>query len=75
MDFTARASGPELMDDLTLATDALRQNLNELETINTWLGAMRPCSTPWPGCAPGFPAAAPCAWPTWAAAAATPCAT
>ncbi len=37
-----RASGPELMDDLTLATDALRQNLDELETINTWLGGYRP---------------------------------
>ena len=30
------------MDDLTLATDALRQNLDELETINTWLGGYRP---------------------------------
>jgi 2-polyprenyl-3-methyl-5-hydroxy-6-metoxy-1,4-benzoquinol methylase len=37
-----RASGPELMDDLTLATDALRQNLDELETINTWLGGYQP---------------------------------
>ncbi|HEX8327933.1 MAG TPA: methyltransferase domain-containing protein [Hymenobacter sp.] len=42
MDFTERASGPELMDDLTLATDALRQNLDELETINTWLGGYQP---------------------------------
>ena len=40
--FEARASGPELMDDLTLATDALRQNLDELETINTWLGGYEP---------------------------------
>ena len=38
----ARAPGPELMDDLTLATDALRQNLDELETINTWLGGYQP---------------------------------
>ena len=29
------------MDDLTLASDALRQNLDELETINTWLGGYR----------------------------------
>ncbi|WP_241502125.1 methyltransferase domain-containing protein [Hymenobacter glacialis] len=42
MNLTARASGPELMDDLTLATDALRQNLDELETINTWLGGYQP---------------------------------
>ena len=39
---TERASGPELMDDLTLANDALRQNLDELETINTWLGGYQP---------------------------------
>ena len=37
-----RASGPELMDDVTLATDDLRQNLDELETINTWLGGYQP---------------------------------
>ncbi len=30
------------MDDLTLANDALRQNLDELETINTWLGGYAP---------------------------------
>lgn len=30
------------MDDLTLASDALRQNLDELETINTWLGGYAP---------------------------------
>ncbi|MGY3089122.1 2-polyprenyl-3-methyl-5-hydroxy-6-metoxy-1,4-benzoquinol methylase [Hymenobacter sp. UYAg731] len=42
MDFSERASGPELMDDLTLANDALRQNLDELETINTWLGGYAP---------------------------------
>ena len=39
---TERASGPELMDDLSLASDALRQNLDELETINTWLGGYQP---------------------------------
>lgn len=42
MNFTARATTPELMDDLTLASDELRQNLDELETINTWLGGYRP---------------------------------
>ncbi|WP_226915758.1 methyltransferase domain-containing protein [Hymenobacter siberiensis] len=42
MDFSERAAGPELMDDLTLANDALRQNLDELETINTWLGGYAP---------------------------------
>jgi 2-polyprenyl-3-methyl-5-hydroxy-6-metoxy-1,4-benzoquinol methylase len=41
-DLNERASGLELMDDLTLATDALRQNLDELETINTWLGGYQP---------------------------------
>jgi len=30
------------MDNLTLASDALRQNLDELETINTWLGGYAP---------------------------------
>jgi SAM-dependent methyltransferase len=42
MNLTTRATTPELMDDLTLATDELRQNLDELETINTWLGGYRP---------------------------------
>ena len=37
-----RAPGPELMDDLTLASDDLRRNLDELETINTWLGGYQP---------------------------------
>ncbi len=37
-----RAVGPELMDDLTLASDDLRRNLDELEVINTWLGGYRP---------------------------------
>lgn len=36
--FKQRATEPELMDDLTLATDDLRQNLRELEFINRWLG-------------------------------------
>jgi SAM-dependent methyltransferase len=42
MKFTARATTAELMDDLTLASDELRQNLDELETINTWLGGYQP---------------------------------
>ncbi|GAB2963336.1 class I SAM-dependent methyltransferase [Hymenobacter coalescens] len=37
-DFARRSEQPELMDDLTLASDALRQNLDELEVINTRLG-------------------------------------
>ena len=42
MNLTFRATTPELMDDLGLATEELRQNLDELETINTWLGGYRP---------------------------------
>ena len=38
MNFSQRATESELMDDLTLASDALRQNLDELEIINTRLG-------------------------------------
>ena len=37
-DFSRRSEQVELMDDLTLASDALRQNLDELEVINTRLG-------------------------------------
>lgn len=40
-DFSRRSTQAELMDDLTLATDALRQNLDELEVINTRLGGYR----------------------------------
>ncbi|TGE27400.1 methyltransferase domain-containing protein [Hymenobacter metallicola] len=40
-DLSKRATEEELMDDLTLASQALRQNLDELETINTWLGGYR----------------------------------
>ena len=42
MNLTSRATSAELMDDLSLATEELRQNLDELETINTWLGGYRP---------------------------------
>lgn len=37
-DFARRSGQTELMDDLTLASEALRQNLDELEVINTRLG-------------------------------------
>lgn len=36
--FKERSTQPELMDDLTLASEDLRQNLKELEIINQWLG-------------------------------------
>lgn len=36
--FKNRATEAELMDDLSLEGAALRQNLDELEIINTWLG-------------------------------------
>ncbi|HEX8504739.1 MAG TPA: methyltransferase domain-containing protein [Hymenobacter sp.] len=54
-----RASGPELMDDLTLATDALRQNLDELETINTWLGGYQPVLNALSRLRPRFPSGRP----------------
>jgi 2-polyprenyl-3-methyl-5-hydroxy-6-metoxy-1,4-benzoquinol methylase len=56
VDFSARAAGPELMDDLTLASDALRQNLDELETINTWLGGYAPVLDALGRLRPCFPA-------------------
>jgi SAM-dependent methyltransferase len=36
--FKNRSYQAELMDDLSLASDALRKNLDELEVINYWLG-------------------------------------
>lgn len=36
--FKTRSYEKELMDDLTLHSDALRQNLDELTVINRWLG-------------------------------------
>ncbi|MBF9238619.1 methyltransferase domain-containing protein [Hymenobacter sp. BT683] len=57
--FEKRASGPELMDDLTLATDALRQNLDELETINTWLGGYAPVLNALKRLKPRFPSGRP----------------
>jgi SAM-dependent methyltransferase len=59
MNLTARATTPELMDDLTLASDELRQNLDELETINTWLGGYRPVLAALARLRPRFPAGRP----------------
>jgi len=59
MDLTSRAAEPELMDDLALATDALRQNLDELETINTWLGGYQPVLNALDRLRPRFPAGRP----------------
>ncbi|MGI4740227.1 MAG: methyltransferase domain-containing protein [Janthinobacterium lividum] len=56
MKLTARATTPELMDDLSLASDELRQNLDELETINTWLGGYRPVLAALARLQPRFPA-------------------
>ncbi|UOG74606.1 methyltransferase domain-containing protein [Hymenobacter tibetensis] len=54
-DFTRRATEEELMDDHALATDALRQNLDELETINTWLGGYAPVLNALERLRPQFP--------------------
>jgi SAM-dependent methyltransferase len=59
MNLTARATTPELMDDLTLASDELRQNLDELETINTWLGGYRPVLAALARLRPRFPTGRP----------------
>ncbi|UOQ65955.1 methyltransferase domain-containing protein [Hymenobacter volaticus] len=58
-DFTRRATEEELMDDHSLATDALRQNLDELETINTWLGGYAPVLNALERLRPQFPAGRP----------------
>lgn len=54
-----RAAGPELMDDLTLASDDLRRNLDELEVINTWLGGYQPVLNALARLRPRFPAGRP----------------
>ncbi|MDX5348389.1 MAG: methyltransferase domain-containing protein [Hymenobacteraceae bacterium] len=36
--FAKRSEEPELMDELSLSGNALKQNLDELEVINKWLG-------------------------------------
>ena len=59
MNLTTRATTPELMDDLSLATDELRQNLDELETVNTWLGGYRPVLAALARLRPQFPAGRP----------------
>jgi SAM-dependent methyltransferase len=59
MNLTVRATTAELMDDLTLASDELRQNLDELETINTWLGGYQPVLAALARLRPRFPAGRP----------------
>ena len=54
-DFSSRATEEELMDDLALASDALRRNLDELETINTWLGGYSPVLNALEKLRPQFP--------------------
>ncbi|QNL23044.1 methyltransferase domain-containing protein [Hyphobacterium sp. CCMP332] len=39
--FKQRSSQKELMDDLNLASDALKQNLRELEMVNSYLGGYK----------------------------------
>ncbi|RPD49665.1 methyltransferase domain-containing protein [Hymenobacter sediminis] len=58
-DFRVRATEEELMDDLSLASDELRQNLDELETINTWLGGYAPVLHALDRLRPHFPAGRP----------------
>ena len=59
MNLRTRATTPELMDDLGLATEELRQNLDELETINTWLGGYRPVLAALARLRPRWPAGRP----------------
>ncbi|TGE10600.1 methyltransferase domain-containing protein [Hymenobacter fodinae] len=47
------------MDDLTLASDDLRRNLDELETINTWLGGYAPILDALERLRPHFPTGRP----------------
>ena len=41
-DYSIRSDGPELMDDLSIGGDELRQTLDQIATINGWLGGYRP---------------------------------
>jgi len=75
MNLRQRATEPELMDDLTLASDALRQNLDELEVINTRLGGYGVVTDALSSLRAKMPPDARCGLPTWVVAAATPCAT
>jgi SAM-dependent methyltransferase len=59
MNLGQRATAEELMDDLTLASDDLRRNLDELETINTWLGGYAPVLDALTRLRPQFPAGRP----------------
>lgn len=59
MNFRHRATTEELMDDLSLASDELRRNLDELETINTWLGGYAPVLDALERLRPQFPAGRP----------------
>ncbi|SNC76105.1 Methyltransferase domain-containing protein [Hymenobacter gelipurpurascens] len=59
MNFRHRATAEELMDDLSLASDELRRNLDELETINTWLGGYAPVLDALQRLRPQFPAGRP----------------
>ena len=38
-DYPERASEPEILDDLSIDSDSLRQNLKEIEKVNQKLGA------------------------------------
>ncbi|MBT2558921.1 methyltransferase domain-containing protein [Hymenobacter sp. ISL-91] len=58
-DLRVRSDQEELMDDLTLASEELRQNLDELETVNTWLGGYAPVLDALARLRPRFPAGRP----------------
>ena len=58
-DLAHRHPGPELMDDLTLASEDLRRNLDELEIINRWLGGYRVVLDALERLRPRFPAGRP----------------
>ncbi|UYZ62649.1 methyltransferase domain-containing protein [Hymenobacter weizhouensis] len=58
-DFSVRSREEELMDDLTLASEELRQNLDELEVVNTWLGGYAPLLDALERLQPQFPAGRP----------------
>ena len=59
MNLRHRATAEELMDDLSLASDDLRRNLDELETINTWLGGYAPVLDALEQLRPQFPTGRP----------------
>ena len=59
MNLNSRATTLELMDNTRLASDELRQNLDELETINTWLGGYRPVLAALARLQPRFPVGRP----------------